>query len=274
MPNMNKRPDIMGIINATPDSFSDGGRFFDPETAIAHGRRLAAEGATILDVGGESTRPGADEVPIKEEIARVLPIIKELRTQTDIPISIDTRKPEVAVAAVEAGATIWNDVTALEFSPDSITTAKSLGCDIVLMHAQGDPKNMQEKPKYDDVVEEVFEYLSRRVACCVNAGILENRLIVDPGIGFGKTTEHNLLLLAHLDRLTQIGRPVLLGASRKRFISAVDGDSPPDQRLGGSLAAVLTGFAQGCSIFRVHDVAETRQALNIADAIENPHLWR
>ncbi|MEX6632413.1 dihydropteroate synthase [Hyphococcus lacteus] len=271
---MSNRPKIMGIINATPDSFSDGGRFFDSDTAIAHGLRLVRDGADILDVGGESTRPGAEEVPVDEEIARVVPVVRALRAQTDSLISIDTRKPEVAIAAVEAGATIWNDVTALEFSPDSIATARTLGCDIVLMHAQGDPKTMQAAPRYHDVVEDVYDYLSRRIACCVNAGISEERLSVDPGIGFGKTTEHNLLLLGRLDRFAQLGRPVLLGASRKRFIAAIDGDGPADTRLGGSLAAALAGMAHGCAVIRVHDVAETRQALNIAGAIENPHLWR
>lgn len=265
----------MGVVNATPDSFSDGGQFADSVAAIRHGLRLAEDGAGIIDIGGESTRPGADDVPAAEEIARTVPVIEGLkREKSQAIISIDTRKPEAARAAVAAGAEIWNDVTALTYAPDSVETAAALSCDLVLMHAQGDPKTMQKDPSYDDVVEEVYAYLARRIEVCVKAGVSESRIIVDPGVGFGKTVTHNLLLLANLSRFSALGRPVLLGASRKRFIGVLDRNAPASERLGGSLAAVLAGAHQGVSIFRVHDVAATRQALTVAKAIENPHFSR
>lgn len=261
---------IMGVVNTTPDSFSDGGRYLDPAAAVAHGLKLAEDGAAILDIGGESTRPGAEDVPLEMELARTLPVIEGIRGKgCKAAISIDTRKPDVARAAVAAGASIWNDVTALTFSPESLDVAASLNCHIVLMHAQGDPKTMQKDPRYDDVVEDVYAYLAGRVETCVKAGVSEERLILDPGIGFGKTLEHNIQLLAHLDRFGGLGRPVLLGASRKRFIAALDRDGPAADRLGGSIAAVLAGFLRGVSIFRVHDVAETREALATAAAIES-----
>lgn len=260
-------PLIMGVINVTPDSFSDGGRFFDAGEAIAHGKLLTDEGAHILDIGGESTRPGSKTIPEEEELRRALPIIEGLAAASAANLSIDTRKPRVAEAAVAAGASIWNDVSALGYAPDSLETAAALDCDIVLMHAQGDPKTMQDNPYYDDVVEAVYAFLISRIEACIAAGVKEDRLIIDPGIGFGKTLEHNLTLLANLDRFLTIGRPVLLGASRKRFIAAIDRDGPADERLGGSIAAVLAGLARGVSIFRVHDVAATRQALNITNAV-------
>lgn len=260
---------IMGVVNVTPDSFSDGGRFLSAEAAIAHGLALVHQGADILDIGGESTRPGADEVPADEERARVIPVVEELKAETDAALSIDTRKPEVATDAIAAGASIWNDVSALTYSPDSLRVAAALDCDIVLMHAQGDPKTMQDSPHYDDVVEDVYGFLADRINACEKAGIDPSRLIVDPGIGFGKTLEHNLALIANLRRFCDLGRPVLLGASRKRFISALDREGPADQRLGGSLAATLAGLQGGAAIFRVHDVAATRQALSVAAAIHN-----
>ncbi len=265
----------MGVVNVTPDSFSDGGVFADAEDAIAHGRRLADDGADILDIGGESTRPGALTVPVDEERRRTIPVVEALAR--DLPqarVSIDTRKPEIAQEAVAAGASIWNDVTALSYSPDSLLTAASLDCDIVLMHAQGDPKTMQNNPRYDDAIEEVYAYLAGRIEACVKAGIDERRLVVDPGVGFGKTVAHNLALLASLDRIVTLGRPLLLGVSRKRFIAALDRDGPAAERLGGSIAAALAGLQRGAGIFRVHDVSATRQALNIASAIENPDLRR
>jgi dihydropteroate synthase len=272
---MRQTVQIMGVVNATPDSFSDGGQFLDPVAAARHGLKLVEDGADILDIGGESTRPGADDVPAAEEIKRTVPVIEALRREkARAVVSIDTRKPEVAKAAVSAGAEIWNDVTALTYAPESVETAAGLSCDIVLMHAQGDPKTMQKDPHYDDVVEEVYAYLAARIEACVKAGVEEARLIVDPGIGFGKTVTHNLLLLANLSRFRDLGRPVLLGASRKRFIGALDRNSPASDRLGGSLAAVLAGLRQGVSVFRVHDVAATRQAIAVAKAIENPHFSR
>lgn len=263
----------MGVVNATPDSFSDGGKFLDPDRAIEHALRLAGEGADILDIGGESTRPGADAVSIDDECARIIPVIEGLKKAgCQTAISIDTRKPEVASAAIKAGAAIWNDVTALSYARDSMEVAAGLSCDIVLMHAKGDPKTMQDAPHYDDVIEEVYAYLGARIEACVKAGVDESRIIVDPGIGFGKTLTHNLLLLGGLTRFCALGRPVLLGASRKRFIAALDAGA--DERLGGSLAAVWSGYCRGVSIFRVHDVAATRQALRVAFAIENPQISR
>ncbi|MFZ5616110.1 MAG: dihydropteroate synthase [Pseudomonadota bacterium] len=264
-----RRPLIMGVVNVTPDSFSDGGSFLDPAHAIEHGLKLVEEGAAILDVGGESTRPGSDPVAEETELARVLPVIRGLATQTATAISIDTRKPTVARAAVEAGASIWNDVSALSFCDDSISTAADLDCRIVLMHAQGDPKTMQNAPRYDDVVEEIIANLSRRIALCEAAGVARSRLIADPGVGFGKTLDHNLSILAYLDRFAVLGVPILLGASRKRFIADLDRQRPAASRLGGSIAAALVGACRGAAIVRVHDVAATRQALSVASAIDS-----
>lgn len=263
-----KRPLLMGVVNVTPDSFSDGGRFLDPAAAVAHGLRLVEEGADILDIGGESTRPGGDPVSADVELRRALPVIEGLYGKTGAALSIDTRKPEVARAAIAAGAAMWNDVSALTFAPESLETAAALGCDLVLMHAQGDPRTMQDNPYYDDVVEEVCAFLARRIAACAAAGIARQKLIVDPGLGFGKTLAHNLALLAGLGRIASLGAPVLLGASRKGFIAALDRDGPAEERLGGSLAAVIEGWRRGASIFRVHDVAATRQALAVTAAIE------
>lgn len=261
-------PLLMGVVNATPDSFSDGGQFLDPRDAVAHGLRLAAEGADILDIGGESTRPGAEPVDTDEELARVIPVIDGLKGKTPARLSIDTRKPEVARAAVAAGASIWNDVTALSFSPDSLAAAAALDCDIVLMHAQGDPRTMQDDPQYDDAVEDVYAYLAARIDAAAAAGVARARLIVDPGIGFGKTVDHNLALLANVARFAALGVPVLIGASRKRFIAALDRPGEAAERLGGSLAAALAAASGGAAILRVHDVAAMRQALAVAAAID------
>lgn len=264
-----KLPLLMGVVNVTPDSFSDGGAFLEPARAVDHALSLVEEGAAILDIGGESTRPGADSVSEANELARVLPVIKALSAQTAAVLSIDTRKPTIARAAVDAGASIWNDVSALTFAANSIEVAADLNCRIVLMHAQGDPKTMQDNPRYGDVVEEVKAELTARVRTCEQAGIERTRLIIDPGIGFGKTLAHNLALLSGLERLKEIGPPILLGASRKRFIAALDRESPASARVGGSIAAALAGAARGAAIIRVHDVAATRQALNIFSAIES-----
>ena len=262
------RPLVMGVVNVTPDSFSDGGRFLDAGAALSHARRLIAEGADILDIGGESTRPGAQPVPESEEIARVAPLIEAVRRESDIRISIDTMKPAVARAAVAAGASIWNDVTALRWSDESLTTAADLGCDVVLMHMLGEPRTMQDDPRYDDVVAEVAAFLAERAQAAMAAGVARDKIWLDPGIGFGKTVAHNLALLAHLDALVDLGFPVILGASRKRFLAALDpAAKDPDARLAGSLAAALTGAAAGVAAVRVHDVAETVQALNVWTAI-------
>ncbi|MBS0296712.1 MAG: dihydropteroate synthase [Proteobacteria bacterium] len=257
----------MGAVNVTPDSFSDGGRFFDPARAVAHGLELAAQGADLLDVGGESTRPGAEPVAVAEEIGRVVPVIEGLKA-AGVPISIDTLKPEVARAAVAAGATIWNDVTSLS-APGSLETAAELGCGVVLMHMQGEPRTMQQAPRYDDVLGEVEAYLLARAEAAISAGVRRDGVWIDPGIGFGKTLAHNLALLRSLDRLAGHGFPLVLGVSRKSFLKAIDAEAAEaSDRLGGSLAAALWGARQGAAVLRVHDVRETRQALATWAAIE------
>lgn len=262
------RPRVMGIVNVTPDSFSDGGRFLDPSAALAQALRLVADGADILDIGGESTRPGATPVPAAEEIARVVPLIQAIRAHSDVTISIDTMKPAVARAAVAAGASLWNDVAALRFAPEAPETAADLGCEVVLMHMLGQPGTMQHDPRYDDVVAEVEAFLLARALTAMAAGVEREKIWLDPGIGFGKTPAHNLALLAALPRFVALGYPILLGASRKRFIAALDPPgAEPDARLGGSLAAHLHGAAAGVAAVRVHDVRETAQALAVWEAI-------
>ncbi len=263
------RPHIMGIINVTPDSFSDGGRWFGTDAAIAHGLQLEAEGADILDIGGESTRPGAEPVGVDEELARVVPVVAALARQGRVPISVDTRNAEVMRRAADAGARIINDVAALGHGSDSVRVAAETGLPVVLMHAQGDPRTMQLDPRYDDVVLDVYDWLAARVDACEAAGIARERIVVDPGIGFGKTLEHNLALLASLGILHGLGCPVLLGASRKRFIGRLCGDAPASERMPGSVAAALMGAAQGAQFLRVHDVAATRQALTVWEAACN-----
>jgi dihydropteroate synthase len=262
------RPLIMGIVNVTPDSFSDGGRCLDPEAAAVHAQALVAAGADILDIGGESTRPGAEPVSEADEIARVAPAIQAIRAVNDKPISIDTMKPAVARAAVAAGATIWNDVTALSWAPQSLATAAELGCQVILMHMQGEPRTMQREPRYDDVVADVAAWLEARAEAAVAAGVARDAIRLDPGIGFGKTPAQSLALLAGLDRIVALGFPVVLGASRKSFMHHVDPAARTAQdRLAGSLAAALAGARAGAAILRVHDVFETRQALALEAAI-------
>lgn len=259
---------VMGIVNLTPDSFSDGGRLGSVAAAVAHGLTLVDQGADVLDVGGESTRPGADPVPVDVELDRVLPVIAGLRAAWSGPISIDTMKPEIARAAVGAGATIWNDVTALGQSPDSLAVAAELGCEVVLMHMQGEPRTMQAEPRYDDVVADVVAWLSDRAEVAVAAGVAREHIWLDPGIGFGKTAAHNLELTARLDALVATGFPVLYGASRKRTIQAVDPTATAaTDRLGGSLALALEAARNGAAMIRVHDVRETVQALKMLAAL-------
>lgn len=262
-----RRPALMGVINVTPDSFSDGGLHATAAAAIAHGRRLVAEGADILDIGGESTRPGAVAVPPAEELARVLPVVEALAGDGCI-LSIDTRRACVMEAALARGARIVNDVTALSGDPESIAVVARSGAPTILMHMRGDPATMQIAPHYDDVVREVGAYLAARVAACAAAGIDRARLCVDPGIGFGKTVEHNLALLRGLRDLRVPGCGLLVGASRKAFIGKLSrGESPPE-RVPGSIAVALHAAAAGADILRVHDVAQTRQALEVWRALQ------
>ena len=259
---------VMGIVNVTPDSFSDGGRYLDPEAGLAHARRLIAAGADILDIGAESTRPGAEPVGEDEEIARAVPLIAAIRAESRVAISIDTMKPRVARAAAAAGASIWNDVAALRFSPDAPQVAAELGCEVVLMHMKGAPKTMLDDPRYDDVVAEVVAFLAARSEAAVAAGIAREKIWLDPGIGFAKTTAHNLTLTARLGALVDLGFPVLYAASRKRLIQGVDAAAvEADDRLGGSLALALEGARRGARMVRVHDVCETVQALKLQAAV-------
>ena len=256
------RPLVMGIVNVTPDSFSDGGR--GPDAAIAHARRLIAEGADILDIGGESTRPGAAPVPEAEEIDRVLPVITAIAAESGVRLSIDTMKPAVARAAVAAGATMWNDVTALGFSPDSPAVAAELGCEVVLMHMRGTPTTMTAQARYGDLPAEDEAELAARVEAALAAGVVRSKIWLDPGLGFAKTADHSLMQLRHLDRFTDLGFPVLLGASRKSFLKAVDPTAlRAEDRLGGSIAVALVGARAGVAAVRVHDVRETVQALDV-----------
>lgn len=260
----------MGIVNVTPDSFSDGGQFLSATDGIEHACGLLAQGADILDIGGESTRPGAAPVSEFDEILRVVPLIEAIRRASDIPISIDTMKPGVARAAIKAGATIWNDVAALRFSPEAPEVAAELGCEIVLMHMLGEPGTMQDAPRYDDVVAEVEAFLLARASAAIAAGVAKDRIWLDPGIGFGKTLEHNLALLAALPRFVALGYPILLGASRKRFIAGIDPSAhEAADRLGGSIAAHLVGAEAGVAAVRVHDVRETVQALDVLRAVRS-----
>ena len=257
------RPSVWGILNVTPDSFSDGGRHGDAAGAVRHGLRLAAEGAAVLDIGGESTRPGALEVPVAEEIARVAPVIEGLRAAgVEVALSVDTRKSAVARAALDAGATIVNDVSAGTHDPALLPLVAERGAGVVLMHMRGAPETMQAAPSYEDVVSEVRAWLAERTRAAVAAGIPIERILVDPGIGFGKTPEHNLALLAHLEALVADGPPVLLGASRKSFLGHLTGRAV-GERLAGSLACVARAAEAGVAAVRVHDVAESVDLLRV-----------
>ncbi|PZN97921.1 MAG: dihydropteroate synthase [Alphaproteobacteria bacterium] len=259
---------VMGIVNVTPDSFSDGGRWTSTAAAVGHAMRLVEQGADVLDIGGESTRPGAEPVGEAEEIERVAPVIAAVRARWGGPISVDTMKPAVARAAVAAGATMWNDVTALSQAPDSLAVAAELGCAVVLMHMKGEPRTMQADPRYGDVVAEVRDYLRDRAGAAMAAGVARENIWLDPGIGFGKTLEHNMALTARLGELAALGFPVLYAASRKRTIQAVDPTAvEATDRLGGSLALALEGARRGARMVRVHDVRETVQALKLLAAV-------
>ena len=260
------RPHIMGIVNVTPDSFSDGGRHATSQAAVEHALKLEREGAAILDIGGESTRPGAETVGEDEELRRILPVIEAVSEKCEALISVDTRKPRVMREAVAAGADIINDVSALSFDPEALETAAELDVPVALMHALGDPKTMQDSPEYEDVQLDVFDYLEARIEAAMRQGMKRENLIVDPGIGFGKTLEHNLALTSGLSLLHGLGVALLFGASRKRFIGTLIGVEDAAARVSGSVAAALAAVAQGAQIVRVHDVAETRQALDVWQA--------
>jgi dihydropteroate synthase len=255
----------MGIVNVTPDSFSDGGEFLDPERAIEHGRQLAGEGADVLDIGGESTRPGAQAVPAEEELERTAPVVRAL-SSAGFSISIDTSKSAVAEAALDAGASMVNDVTALRADPELAGLCAERACEVVLMHMLGDPRTMQENPVYEDVVDDVKAFLAERVEFAVAEGIDEEKIWIDPGIGFGKTVEHNLELHRRLGELADLGRPLAFGSSRKSFIGKLTG-AEVDQRLGGTIASNVIAYANGARMLRVHEVAPMRQAVIVAEAI-------
>jgi dihydropteroate synthase len=258
-------PVVMGVLNVTPDSFSDGGRFLDPAEAVRQARRMAAEGAALIDVGGESTRPGAEPVEPGEELERVLPVIEAIVAELEVPVSVDTSKPEIMEAAFGAGAVMVNDVMALR-APGALEAVAASGAAVCLMHMQGQPRSMQAEPRYRDVVQDVHQFLSERVAACEAAGMDRSRLVIDPGFGFGKTLEHNLALLSALEAFTREGLPVLAGLSRKSMIGQITG-RPTAERLAGSVVLAALAVERGASIIRAHDVAATLDAVKIAAAV-------
>jgi len=263
------QPQVMGILNITPDSFSDGGQFLDPQDALVRVSEMISQGAKIIDVGGESSRPGALPVSEEEEINRTIPVIKKIREFSDIFISIDTTKAQVATAALDAGADIINDISALEADPEMVAVAKEFNAGIVLMHRQGTPQQMQKNPHYFDVVSEIYDYLLARVAFCKQNGLNIEQLVIDPGIGFGKTVEHNIALLKNIKRFHQINRPLLLGASRKSFIGTLLNKEDIDARLAGSLSVAAWATLQGVHILRVHDIINTCDVCSLMRIISN-----
>ena len=264
---LGSRTHIMGILNVTPDSFSDGGRYADTEKALQHAREMIGAGADLLDIGGESTRPGAQPVSEEEELARIIPIIERLAAETSVPLSVDTYKATVARKALAAGASIVNDISGLRFSPDMAKVAADAGAGVVIMHIKGTPRDMQQNPVYDDVVTEVMAYLEQGIEIAVNAGVDREKILVDPGIGFGKTLEHNLSLLQRLDEFRSLGRPIVLGTSRKKFIGTILDIPVPEERVDGTAATVALGIERGAHIVRVHDVARMAQVARMTDAI-------
>ncbi len=265
---LGSRSFLMGAINVTPDSFSDGGRFLQTDQAIKQGEGLASHGADLLDIGGESTRPFSDPVPLEEELRRVIPVVEELAKRTSIPISIDTCKAEVARAALDAGAKIINDISALRFDPEMVKLAAAAEAPLILMHMQGSPRTMQVDPHYDSLFSEIIGFLEERIQFASAAGVVRERIIVDPGIGFGKTVSHNLQIIRHLDALAVLSQPILLGTSRKAFIGAVL-DKEVTEREPGSWATVCAGIMNGAHIVRVHEVDTCRQMADMIDAIQN-----
>jgi dihydropteroate synthase len=261
------RSHVMGVLNVTPDSFSDGGQFADRDRALVHAREMAAAGADIIDIGGESTRPGSEPLSEDEEFRRIIPVIGQLAADCPVPLSVDTYKASVADRALKAGASIVNDISGLRFSPDMGRVLAHHGAAVVLMHIKGTPRDMQANPVYDDVIAEILEYLGESVELALKAGIRADRILVDPGIGFGKTVEHNLTILDRLDELRVLGCPIVLGTSRKRFIGSVLGITEPRERVLGTAATVALGIARGAKVVRVHDVAEMVQIVRMSDAI-------
>lgn len=263
---LSRRTLLMGIVNVTPDSFSDGGKYFEVERAVAHALALCAQGADLIDVGGESTRPGAEPVPAEEELRRVLPVIEHLARAVEVPISVDTYKACVAERALAAGAAIVNDISALRADPDMADVVQRYGAGVVLMHMQGEPRTMQLDPTYHDVVEDIIAFLKERVAACVHKGIPKSCLLVDPGLGFGKTVTHNFEIIRRLAEFRCLQQPILVGPSRKSFVGAVTG-LPPEERLEGTAAAVAACVLNGAHVVRVHDVQAMRRVVAVADAI-------
>lgn len=263
---LGQRTYVMGILNVTPDSFSDGGQYLDPGRAVARGLEMVAQGADLIDVGGESTRPGAEPVPVEEELRRVIPVIRRLAREVRVPISIDTYKARVAEAAVDAGARLLNDISAGRFDPEMPRLAARTGLPLVVMHMKGTPRTMQEAPWYEDVVGEVDQFFRERIQALTEAGVAREQLILDPGLGFGKRTQDNLVLLGQLGRFRHWGLPLLVGPSRKSFLGEVLG-TPPQDRLEGTLAAVVTAVVQGADLVRVHDVEAIDRARRVVDAL-------
>jgi dihydropteroate synthase len=263
---LSARTHLMGVLNVTPDSFSDGGKFFKLEEAVKQGFKLAEEGVDMIDIGGESTRPGSEPVAIEEELRRVIPVIEELTKRIQVPISIDTYKSRVAKEALDSGASMVNDISGLRFDPGMKKVIAEYDVPVVLMHIQGTPKNMQESPKYENLLEDIKSYLNESISTAAEAGIKEDRIIIDPGIGFGKTLEDNLKILKNLNEFTELGRPVMIGVSRKSFIGKIL-DLPTDERLEGSLASMAVAIMNGANILRVHDVKESKRVAKLVDAI-------
>jgi dihydropteroate synthase len=264
---LGSRTHVMGILNVTPDSFSDGGRFINAENALVHAREMTAAGADCIDIGGESTRPGSDPLPETEELRRIIPLIERLSTELAIPISVDTYKSTVAKKALEAGASFVNDISGLRFSPDMAQVVADHDASVVIMHIKGTPRNMQQNPVYDDVVGEVLSYLAEGIEIALRAGVHREKIIIDPGIGFGKTLEHNLTLIERLDEFRALGRPIMLGTSRKKFIGTVLNVPVPADRVSGTAATIALGIERGASLVRVHDVAPMVQVARMTDAV-------
>jgi dihydropteroate synthase len=268
------RTHIMGVLNATPDSFSDGGRYLDAEKSLAHAREMAAAGADIIDIGGESTRPGAAPLSEEEELRRIIPLIERLSSELVVPISVDTYKSAVAKKAIEAGARIVNDISGLRFSPDMADVVADSGAAVIIMHIKGTPRDMQQNPLYDDVVGEIMSYLEDGIGLAIKAGVDRDKTLIDPGIGFGKTLEHNLLIMNRLDEFRALGRPIVLGTSRKKFIGSVLDLPVPEQRVNGTAATVAFGIERGACVVRVHDVVRMAQVARITDAMARANQYR